>query len=120
MYGIDILPDNIAECHDRLFTEISSTYTQVHSRPLPLSLAKSLVFVMQKNILCGDATKYKTIHNESIIFYEWHFNNEQPTEVGYCTFNLYEIEDKSLFSQPQPLEKKHYLNLSSALKTETL
>lgn len=55
-------------------------------------------------------------------FYEWHFNNEQPTEVGYCTFNLYEIEDKSLFSQPQsqPLEKKHYLNLSSALKTETL
>lgn len=81
MYGIDILPDNIAECHDRLFTEISSTYTQVHSCPLPLSLAKSLVFVMQKNILCGDATKYKTIHNESIIFYEWIFKSSNNKEV---------------------------------------
>lgn len=89
MYGIDILPDNIAECHDRLFTEISSTYTQVHSRPLPLSLAKSLVFVMQKNILCGDALTYKTINSESIIFYEWVLksskNNEILDEVMYKT-----------------------------------
>jgi type III restriction system methylase len=89
IYGIDILPDNIAECHDRLFTEISTTYTQVHSRPLPLSLAKSLVFVMQKNILCGDATEYETIHKEPIIFYKWIFkssnNNEVLDEVMYET-----------------------------------
>ena len=81
IYGIDLLPDNIAECHKRLFAQISTTYTQTQSRPLPLSLAKSLVFVMQKNILCGDALTYKTTNGNPIIFYEWLFKSSNNEDV---------------------------------------
>ena len=111
MYGIDILPDNIAECHDRLFTEISTTYTQVHSRPLPLSLAQSFVFVMQKNILCGDATEYETIHKEPIIFYKWIFkssnNNEVLDEV------MYEMNDFGMMAKIVKMYFNKYANINN-------
>ncbi len=91
-YGIDILPDNAEACRTRLETYVLSQHpaserlnarsagntiqakrsvvTQrsvVDETPYLLSLR----YMLQKNIVCGDALTYRTAENKPITFCEW-------------------------------------------------
>ena len=88
IYGIDILPDNIAECRERLFSELLSTYEPIQGHPLEEALANSVRFIMQKNLICGDALTYKTADGQPIVFYEWLFSAPDFTQVAYRTFDF--------------------------------
>ena len=88
IYGIDILPDNIAECRERLFNELLDTYEQVQGHSLEKALAESVRFIMQKNLICGDALTYKTADGQPIVFYEWLFSEPDFTQVAYRTFDF--------------------------------
>ena len=94
-YGIDILPDNAEACRTRLEEYVLSQHPaserlnarsadntiqakrSVVSQPTPCSVVEespyllSLRYMLQKNIVCGDALTYRTAENKPITFCEW-------------------------------------------------
>ncbi len=68
LYGIDLLPDNVACCRDRLFYYIERT------NPIGLKkssdyqdVMKTIRFILEKNIICGNALDNKH-HLISLLF----------------------------------------------------
>jgi hypothetical protein len=80
IYGIDLLPDNIRDCRERLLDIFADQYQHLYkdkARPECISTAR---FILSKNILRGDALNLKTIATEDlpetpIIFSEWALAN---------------------------------------------
>lgn len=58
IYGVDILQDNTIECQDRLFDIFSKAYLKKFGVNAKMELLKSVKFLLQKNIMWGDATNY--------------------------------------------------------------
>lgn len=57
IYGIDILPDNIQKCRDRLFKPFEKCRDEVK---------RAVRYILEKNMVCGDALSLK-----GIVFPEW-------------------------------------------------
>ena len=74
-YGIELLEDNAEACRERLFGEVINTRPRPSGTPSNLewesSYCKSLRYMLQKNIVCGDALTYRTADNRPITFCEW-------------------------------------------------
>ncbi len=83
-YGIELLEDNAEACRERLFAEVVGTQASrlrnanTESRHFSASVAgeapayqRSLRYLLQKNIVCGDALTYRTADGKPITFCEW-------------------------------------------------
>jgi SAM-dependent methyltransferase len=57
IYGIDILPDNIEKCRERLFKPFEKCRDEVK---------RTIRYILEKNMVCGDALSLK-----GIVFPEW-------------------------------------------------
>ncbi|MBU3548638.1 SAM-dependent DNA methyltransferase [Polynucleobacter sp. P1-05-14] len=57
IYGIDILPDNVKKCRERLFKPFEKCREEVK---------RSVKYILDRNIVCGDALSLR-----GIIFSEW-------------------------------------------------
>lgn len=71
IYGVDIMPDNVAECRKRLFRIVEDAGHSAIGRSLDDSLLESVRYVLEKNILCGDALTMVQHDGAPIIFAEW-------------------------------------------------
>ena len=73
MYGVDILEDNIVECRDRLFDIFNNKYMKIYKKKSKDSVRDSIKFILDKNIICGDALSLKTVGSNPIpiTFSEW-------------------------------------------------
>lgn len=73
IYGIDILPDNVIHCKERLFNVFNTKYNSLYKKKSKDKLRNSILYVLERNILCGDALTLKTVseNNYPIIFSEW-------------------------------------------------
>ena len=67
-YGIELLEDNAEACRKRLFVEVMS---HIGNKECTDGYTKSLRYMLQKNIVCGDALTYRTAENKPITFCEW-------------------------------------------------
>lgn len=67
VYGIELLPDNIAECH-RNMLEIIATYLHIDERD---DLYSAASYVLSQNIVHGDALTMRTFDDLPITFAEW-------------------------------------------------
>lgn len=67
-YGIDILPDNAEACRERLFAEVMC---RMDKKDCSDGYDASLRYMLQKNIVCGDALTYRTAEDKPITFCEW-------------------------------------------------
>ena len=70
-YGIDILPDNAESCRTRLEEYVLSQHPASERLPVDSPYRLSLSYMLQKNIVCGDALTYRTAENKPIVFCEW-------------------------------------------------
>ena len=91
-YGIELLPDNAEACRQRLeeivLTDYYMSYMSLkriddsnpgtpfrsgysYTPSLLNEYHKSLRYMLQKNIVCGDALTYRTADNKPITFCEW-------------------------------------------------
>jgi hypothetical protein len=70
-YGIDILPDNAEACRTRLEEYVLSQHPASERLPVDSPYLLSLRYMLQKNIVCGDALTYRTTENKPIVFCEW-------------------------------------------------
>lgn len=74
IYGVDILEDNVKSCRKRLFEIFNHTYSNLYKKKGKDSVRRIVHFVIERNILLGDALSLKTVGNNKpkpIIFSEW-------------------------------------------------
>ena len=67
-YGIELLEDNAEACRERLFGEVVGHMGRMGDLG---DYGKSLRYMLQKNIVCGDALTYRTADGKPITFCEW-------------------------------------------------
>ena len=67
IYGIELLPDNIAECRANLL-EIFASYLNLEPTD---DLYRAAYFVLSQNLVHGDAMKMLSHDGGSILFAEW-------------------------------------------------
>lgn len=79
IYGVDILADNVAACRERLFGIWQKEYKSVVKSAYNDDTEKSVLFILSKNIVCGNALTLMCVDDEGndtdipIIFSEWAF-----------------------------------------------
>jgi hypothetical protein len=73
VYGVDILEDNVYKCRERLFAVFDDIYTALYKGKSKDALRDVIRYVLNKNILWGDALSLKTVSKnpKPIIFSEW-------------------------------------------------
>jgi len=67
-YGIELLEDNAEACRERLYREVVGQMDRIGDLG---DYGKSLRYMLQKNIVCGDALTYRTVGGKPITFCEW-------------------------------------------------
>lgn len=102
IYGIDLLKDNVLEARNRLFAAFDSQYTGLYGPHCKEECRKSVRFLLDRNILAGDALTLRTDNNEPIVFSEWSAVNDTMIKRRDFTFSglLYHqgMRDLPLFS----------------------
>ena len=77
IYGVDILEDNALECQERLLTIFSKIYVDKFGMNGKLEFLKSIKFILNRNILWGDALDFTNpVTKKQIVFSEWSMINE--------------------------------------------
>lgn len=77
LYGVDILEDNTIECQERLFSAFYKMYNLKFGSNMKLDLLKSIKYLLQRNILWGDALDFThPVTKKPIVFSEWSMINE--------------------------------------------
>jgi hypothetical protein len=76
IYGIDLLPDNIQTCQDRLFNLFNKKYSWLYKKKIKRECQSAIKYILNRNILNGDALTLRTIQTESlssapIVFSQW-------------------------------------------------
>ena len=73
LYGIDILPDNVETCRNRLFYLFDDRYSALYQKKAKEAMRTVVRFILAKNIVHGDALTLKTAcdYPEPIVFSEW-------------------------------------------------
>jgi hypothetical protein len=71
LYGIDLLPDNIAACRERLLKVVAETHAARFMAPLPEAATRAAAYILSKNIVQGNALTLRTTGDQPIVFPEW-------------------------------------------------
>ncbi|MDR1871867.1 MAG: SAM-dependent DNA methyltransferase [Deltaproteobacteria bacterium] len=73
IYGVDILSDNVDECITRLFDIFINEYSAVFKNMPFDDCQQAILYILRRNVLCGDALTMRTVDGSPIIFSEWSF-----------------------------------------------
>lgn len=73
IYGVDILLDNVEDCRNRLYDIWEEDYNKVSKHKGKKELKKSARYILEKNILWGDALTMLQSDGQPIVFPEWSF-----------------------------------------------
>lgn len=71
IYGIDLLPDNVEACRFRLLDLVTSFYGEHFDEPFSDEAAQTILFVLSRNIVHGDALTLLDHRERPIVFSEW-------------------------------------------------
>ena len=71
IYGVELLADNAAECRERLFDLWNKAYTANNKKQANDRCREAVRYILDQNILCGDALTLKQSDGTPIIFAEW-------------------------------------------------
>lgn len=75
LYGIDILPDNVSQCRERLFEIFDEAYERLFPNSSKAGCRDAVRFILARNIIWGDALTLLTCGepHKPIVFSEWSF-----------------------------------------------
>lgn len=89
LYGVDIMEDNAKECRERLYNIWNEEYTANAKKQSNDKCRDSVRFILEKNILCGDALTMLKNDGNPIVFAEWSLVT--GTQVKRRDFELSEL-----------------------------
>jgi len=93
LYGVDILSDNVAACRERLFGIWESEYKAVCGRETNEDVCKSVRFILDRNIICGNGISMRLVDANAedtpipIVFSEWAFISGSNIQRSDYTFD---------------------------------
>lgn len=102
IYGVDILEDNAHECRERLYGIVESESRAAIKGAVELLFLDAVRYVLEKNILCGDALTLKDASGDPITFAEWSVvTGDKVKRRDYLLSELLEghAEQPSLFGE---------------------
>lgn len=106
IYGVELLPDNVQECRERLFDYLSTRYSQQFKKKVSERYLESIKFLLSKNIICGDALTLLTNDGQPIVFSEWSFvSGSKVQRRDFTMSNLLESNSKHSLLDLVPEEK---------------
>lgn len=70
IYGIDLLIDNVHEAQERLYKLVEEKYTRLFKKYLNKKFLWSIKYILEKNILQGNALSLQTVTWKPIVFAE--------------------------------------------------
>ena len=75
LYGIDILPDNVSQCRERLFGVFDEFYERLFPDTSKAGCRGAVRFIIDRNVVWGDALTLETGGKspKPIVFSEWSF-----------------------------------------------
>lgn len=130
IYGVDILEDNVIQCRQRLFDYFNERYTHLYGTAANDDCRTSVKFILEKNILWGDALTMKTVcgKQDPIVFSEWSAVNgsmikrrDYPKEKGKQEkpIPLVELKEKKVAATSAiPAKKPSELKKAAAENSE--
>ena len=71
IYGVDIMTDNVAECRQRLLRIVEAAARDAIGKQVEQAFLDAARYVLEKNVLCGDALTMVQDNGSPIIFSEW-------------------------------------------------
>lgn len=96
IYGVELLQDNVIECQERLFQFWDLEYFRHSSSIYSERCRKAAHYILQRNILMGDALTLKTEEGNPIIFSEWSLvTGEYIKRRDFRLDELFEERDES-------------------------
>ncbi len=75
LYGVDLLPDNVARCRERLYEQWEAAYLP-HATSLKEGCCTAVKKILELNILCGNALDLRQVDGSPIRFTEWSIINK--------------------------------------------
>ncbi len=93
LYGVELLPDNVQNCRERLFSIWDSEYLKLAGNSFDEDCRKTASFILKKNILLGDALTLRTPDGRPIIFAEWSLIS--GTKFKRRDYDLHELIESS-------------------------
>jgi len=132
IYGVDLLEDNILECKDRLYEIFNTQYTKLYKKKTKDNVREAFRFILDKNMLIGDALTLLQKNGNPIVFSEWSnvkgsmfkrreyifehlLNDNKTTELSL--FEIKEREQSDMGDDifiPKPIKEyrlRHYLRM---------
>ena len=124
IYGVELLPDNVLECRERLLIYFQTRYIEQFKNKISERYLDSIRFLLSKNIICGDALTLLTNAGKPIVFSEWSFvSGSKVQRRDFTMSNLLESNSKHALLDLVPEEKLpkeigsypavHYLEISN-------
>lgn len=98
VYGVDIMPDNAAECRERLFKIWEKAYQRKCKTILSEDCQNAVRFILSRNVLCGDALTLLDDNGNPIVFSEWSLIGSNMKRRDYTLANL--LETQSYYDLP--------------------
>ena len=128
IYGVDILADNAQSARERLFNRFIEVYEKYFKEYSNDNLIKSIKFIIDKNIIHGDALTLKQVDSESpVTFSEWAIINSKLKRRDFTLADLLAyapFEKGTLFSDvdeevniPKPVKDHKLVNYDKAFNT---
>ena len=133
LYGVELLDDNVAKARERLFEIVERKYRTLYGKKAKEDFLKSARYVIERNIVQGDALTLKDKHGRPIVFSEWSpVNTVKIKRQDFRFLELAEFDPRqpTLFAQrivndkgeteflPEPIKKDyptvHFLTLYKA------
>jgi len=71
IYGIELLDDNVLEAKKRLYNLFLTKYKKLYKNKINKIFLENVKFILEKNIVQGDALTFKDKNKNAIIFSEW-------------------------------------------------
>ena len=94
IYGIELLPDNVAACRKRLLNYFIEQYQALFKSRCKEACIEAVRYILSKNIILGDALRYKRVDGSG----EWiHICEWSP--VGGGRFNRRDYEFSYLIGE---------------------
>lgn len=115
IYGVDILIDNVEDCRDRLYKIWEEDYEKASKNKCKEEIKKAAKYILDKNILCGDALTMKQDNGEAIIFAEWSFvmgNKVKRRDFRFDGLLVDENQNKSKEKQKSMFESQKEIEYS--------
>ena len=121
IYGVDILEDNAQFARERLFSKFLKVYEKYFNGYLNSNLIKSIKFIIDKNIIHGDALTLKQVDKDTpVTFCEWGVINNKLKRRDFILSDLIAyapFEKGTLFSDigeevniPEPVREYPLVN----------